>query len=47
MEEFQHWSDSNNFIHLNTRGADYTWSNGRKGRFNIQIRLDRVMVNHN
>jgi len=47
MEEFQQWSDTNNFIHLNTRRASYTWSNGRKGRFNIQRRLDRVIVNHN
>jgi len=47
IEDFQQWSDSNNLIHLNTRGASYTWSNGRKGRFNIQRRLDRVVVNHN
>lgn len=46
MEEFQQWSDYNNLIHLHTRGASYTWSNGRKGRYNIQRRLDRVIVNH-
>ena len=45
MEEFQQWFDTNNFIHLYTRGASYTWSNGRKGRFSIQRRLDRVIVN--
>lgn len=47
MKEFQQWPDSNNFIHLNTRRASYTWSNGKKGRFNIKRRLDRVIVNHN
>lgn len=46
MHEFHQWSESNNFIHLHTRGAQFTWSNGRKGRFNTQKRLDRAIVNH-
>jgi hypothetical protein len=29
IEEFQAWSDSFNLIHLPTRGADFTWNNGR------------------
>jgi hypothetical protein len=46
MNDFQHWSDSNNLIHLHTKGAAYTWSNGRRGRNKTQKRLDRVIVNH-
>jgi len=45
MEDFQQWTDTNNLIHMHTRGGAYTWSNGRRGRFNIQRRLDRVIVN--
>lgn len=45
MSDFQNWSDSHNLIHLPTRGSNYTWTNGRKGRNNIQRRLDRVIVN--
>jgi len=44
--EFQQWSDLNNLVHLPTRGASFTWSNGRRGRNNTQKRLDRVFVNH-
>jgi hypothetical protein len=29
IEEFQAWSESFNLIHLPTRGADFTWNNGR------------------
>lgn len=45
MQDFQNWTDSNNLIHIHTRGADYTWLNGRRGRFNIQRRLDRAICN--
>lgn len=45
MTDFQNWSDSNNLIHLPTRGSEFTWTNGRKGRNNIQRRLDIVIVN--
>jgi len=37
--------DSNNLIHIHTRGVDYTLTNGRRGRFNIQRRLDRTICN--
>ncbi|PNX71458.1 ribonuclease H, partial [Trifolium pratense] len=29
MNEFQSWTDSFNLIHLPTRGAEFTWNNGR------------------
>lgn len=45
MQDFQNWTDSNNLIHIHTRGADYTWLNCRRGKFNIQRRLDRAICN--
>jgi len=45
MQDFLSWTNSNNLIHLHTRGAAFTWSNGRRGRFNIQRRLDRAICN--
>jgi exonuclease III len=41
MDEFLHWSDSNNLVHLPTRGMCYTWSNGRRGNNHTEKRLDR------
>lgn len=43
--EFQNWSDGNQLIHLPTRGAFYSWSNGRKGRACTEKRLDRSVCN--
>jgi hypothetical protein len=33
MEDFQYWTDSNNLVHLPTRGrgAFLSWANGRRG----------------
>jgi len=45
MTYFQEWSEANNLIHIHTRGATYTWTNRRRGRFNIQRRLDRAICN--
>lgn len=45
INDFQTWSDLNNLIHIQTRGATFTWSNGRRGRCHIQRRLDRVICN--
>jgi hypothetical protein len=45
MVDFHQWSDSNNLVQLHTKGATYTWSNGRRGRNNTKKRLDRVIVN--
>jgi hypothetical protein len=45
MEDFHAWSDANNLIHLPTKGAFFTWSNGRRGSRNTQRRLDRAICN--
>jgi hypothetical protein len=45
MDEFKAWSDSFNLIHLPTRGAEYTWNNGRGGLRHIEKRLDRAISN--
>lgn len=44
MEEFFNWSDSNNLYHIPTRGAQYTWTNGRGAR-QTERRLDRAICN--
>lgn len=43
MNEFLEWTYSNNFIHLPTRGAQFTWANGKSGRRYTEKRLDRVI----
>jgi hypothetical protein len=45
MEDFQSWSDSYNLIHLNTRGSEFTWFNGRDGNSLTKRKLDRVICN--
>ena len=45
MQGFQDWTDAHNLLHLPTRGAHYTWSNGRRGRRHTQRRLDRSICN--
>jgi hypothetical protein len=45
MLDFQHWSDSNNLLHLPTQGAFFTWTNGRRGRHTTHKRLDRAICN--
>jgi hypothetical protein len=46
IEDFQRWTDSNDLVHLPTRGASFTWSNRRGGRHHTERRLDRVVCNH-
>jgi hypothetical protein len=46
MDEFANWSDSNNLVHLPTKGSLYTWINGRDGIRCTERRLDRVICNH-
>jgi len=46
IEDFQNWTNNCNLMHLPTRGASHTWSNGRQGRNNTQRRLDRAVCNH-
>lgn len=45
MHDFVDWTDTFDLIHLPTRGAYYTWSNGRRGRAHTQRRLDRSICN--
>ncbi|CAI8613214.1 unnamed protein product [Vicia faba] len=45
MHDFQVWTDSNNFIHIPTKGAFFTWSNKRSHPFFIESRLDRYVAN--
>jgi hypothetical protein len=45
IEEFQSWTNTFNLIHLPTRGASFTWSNGRGGSRHTEKRLDRVICN--
>lgn len=44
-EEFKAWSDRFNLTHLLTRGAEYTWSNKRKTRALVEMRMDRSICN--
>lgn len=45
IQDFIDWTDNLNLIHLPTRGAFYTWNNGRRGRAHTQRRLDRSVCN--
>jgi hypothetical protein len=45
MVEFQDWTSANDLLHLPTRGAWFTWTNGRKGNAHTEKRLDRVTCN--
>ena len=45
MEEFFNWSDTNNLLHIPTRGVQFTWSNGRGGTRRTERRLDRAICN--
>lgn len=44
--EFKDWSDAANLIHVDTRGAEFTWRNGRRGLDHTERRLDRVLCNN-
>jgi len=46
MAEFLEWSNNDNFIHLPTRGVQFTWANGREGRRYTEKRLDRALCNN-
>ncbi|PNX99831.1 ribonuclease H, partial [Trifolium pratense] len=45
MDEFQAWTDSFQLFHLPTRGAEFTWNNGRGGSRHTEKRLDRAVCN--
>jgi hypothetical protein len=42
---FQDWTNNNGLIHLPTRGALFTLSNGRKGGAHTEKRFDRAICN--
>ncbi|CAJ2645555.1 unnamed protein product [Trifolium pratense] len=44
-EDFQDWTNSHNLIHLPTKGAHFTWANGRRGRSYTEKQLDRSVCN--
>jgi hypothetical protein len=46
MTEFQNWAESFNLVHFPTRGAEFTWSNGRRSGRCTERRLDRVLCNN-
>lgn len=45
MQDFQTWIDTYDLLHLPTKGALFTWKNGREGRRFTQRRLDRSICN--
>jgi len=45
MNDFFDWSNINNFIHLPTRGVQFTWSNGRRSHKHTERKLDRAICN--
>lgn len=45
INDFAQWTNTNDLIHLPTRGAFYTWVNGRGGTAFTEKRLDRVICN--
>lgn len=44
-EEFRAWSDTCNLNHVQTRGAEFTWTNNRSARSHTELRLDRAICN--
>lgn len=47
IEDFQCWTESNNLIHLPTKGTFFSWANGRRGSAYKKRRLNRAIVNQN
>ncbi|KAL6130669.1 hypothetical protein ACLB2K_069048 [Fragaria x ananassa] len=43
--EFQNMSDACDFVHLDTAGARFTWTNGCGTRVHVELRLDRSLCN--
>lgn len=44
-DDFQAWTDTCSLIHLPTRGAEFTWNNGRRLGAHTEKRLDRAICN--
>jgi len=45
ISEFLEWLNSNYLLYLSTRGASFTWSNGRRGSCHTKKHLDKVVCN--
>jgi len=45
MEDFVNWSETNQLIHLPTKGSIYTWSNRRGENAYTERKLDRSICN--
>lgn len=45
FEDFRNWTDLSQLIHIDTRGSQYTWSNGRVGSHYTERKLDRSICN--
>lgn len=44
-EEFQAMSDNCELVHVDTKGAQFTWARRRGVRGNVELRLDRCLAN--
>lgn len=44
-DEFRAWTDSCSLSHIDTKGAPFTWENGRGSSFHMELRLDRAICN--
>ena len=47
LQDLNDFMSRMDFIDVELRGSPYTWTNNRKGRDLIQVRLDRLMVTRN
>ncbi|KAL6174628.1 hypothetical protein ACLB2K_051274 [Fragaria x ananassa] len=43
--EFQNMSDACDFVHLDTAGARFSWTNGCRTRVHVELRLDKSLCN--
>jgi len=46
VEDFVNWSETNQLIHLSTRGSLFTWSNRRGGNAFTERTVDMSICNH-
>lgn len=44
-QDFRNWSEACSLFHLPSRGAKFTWTNGRGAATHIERRLDRALCN--
>lgn len=44
-EEFRNWTEAGSLTHIDTRGAEFTWNNARRGTNHTERRLYRVVCN--